>query len=484
MPKQSLKILFACSEAYPLIKTGGLADVAFGLTRALHELGQDIKIILPAYKQILEDNDTKLVSEFSLGEHDVRLIELKMPHSGVTVWLVDIPELYYRNGGPYAASDGVDWPDNAERFSTFSKVVSEIALGNIDLNWQPNVIHCNDWQTGLVPAYLSLDENSPASIFTIHNLAYLGLFSHQKFKHLQLPEDWWAWNMMEFHNHFSFIKGGLVFADQISTVSPTYAEEIKTTEFGYGMEGLLNYRSHLLTGILNGVDYEQWNPAVDPLIPKHFDSDNLSGKQNNKRELQQLFELPQDDSAFLIGIVGRMVEQKGYDLLLQILDKVLERNIQITMLGTGDLSIESALFNCMDKHPNKFSVNIGYDEATAHLIEAGSDAFLMPSKFEPCGLNQFYSLKYGSVPIVSNIGGLSDSVTDKTGFKFESGNATDLLSAIESAFQLFNQPEKWQNLMQNGMNQDYSWKKSAKTYISLYHKSIKSQYHIPSNFSV
>jgi len=494
MKKNALNILFASSEVYPLIKTGGLADVASGLPRAIAELGHDIRIILPAYKQIIDEQEYKEVCHHSIDGYKIRLLSMTLTHSPVPLWLLDIPELYYRNGGPYGATDGNDWPDNAERFSTFSKVVSEIALNKLSLDWQPDVVHCNDWQTGLVPAYLSLHSKRPSTIFTIHNLAYLGLFPHAKFTALNLPEHWWAWNMLEFHHHFSFIKGGLVFADQINTVSPTYAEQIKTAEFGCGMEGLLNYRSHLLSGILNGVDYQQWNPEHDPLIPQNYNADNFENKKVNKRALQKHFKLPENADTMLIGVVGRMVEQKGYDLILHALEEMTRYPIQIVMLGSGDSRLESALLTAMDAHPQQISIIIGYDENIAHLVEAGADMFMMPSRFEPCGLNQFYSLKYGTIPFVNDTGGLADSVINAspeniqnnsaTGFKMANSSPESFIETFKFAFNTFQHPELWLQISKNGMAQDFSWAKSAEKYIALYHKSIKSQYHIPASFSV
>ena len=498
-PKQNmisapLKILFATSEAYPLIKTGGLADVSSGLPQAIAKLGHDIRVILPAYKQIIDEWDYKEVCVHNVDGYQVRLLSINLTETDATIWLIDIPELFYRIGGPYGAPDGNDWPDNAERFSTFAKVVSEIALNRLELNWQPDVVHCNDWQTGLVPAYLSLQEKRPSTVFTIHNLAYLGLFSHQKFIQLDLPGHWWAWNMMEFHHHFSFIKGGLIFADQINTVSPTYAEQIKTPEFGYGMEGLLNYRSHLLSGILNGVDYQQWSPETDTLIPQNYSIDSFQDKKVNKQALQKHFELPEKADAMLIGVVGRMVEQKGYDLIIHALAEMSKYNIQVVMLGSGESHLEHALLNSMDDYPEQVSIIIGYDENIAHLIEAGSDMFMMPSRFEPCGLNQFYSLKYGTIPFVNDTGGLADSVVDSspenikngtaTGFKMTTINHESFIETFEKAVNIFQNQQKWRQISKTGMRNDFSWKKSAEKYVFLYQKSIKSQYHIPVNFSV
>ena len=494
MSSSTLNILFASSEAFPLIKTGGLADVSSGLPQAISKLGHDIRVILPAYKQIIDDWQYNEIAQHEINGYKVRLLSVKLDNNETTIWLVDIPELFYRNGGPYSAPDGHDWPDNAERFATFSRVVTEISMNRFGLNWQPDVVHCNDWQTGLIPAFLSLAHERPSTVFTVHNMAYLGLFPHQTFIQLNLPEHWWAWNMLEFHHHLSFMKGGLIFSDRVNTVSPTYAEQIKTPEYGYGMEGLLNYRSHILSGILNGVDYEQWNPETDPLIPQNYSVSSIDKKKLNKQALQKHFELPEDDEVMLVGVVGRMVEQKGYDLILHALPSMTDKAVQIVMLGSGDTQLESDLLNSMEDHPEKISVIIGYDEKVSHLVEAGADLFLMPSRFEPCGLNQFYSLKYGTVPLVSNTGGLADSVVDATpenienqtatGFKFNQINTESFIEAFERAYSCYQNPPQWSQIVKTGMKQDFSWESSAQKYVALYHKSIKSQYHIPANFSV
>lgn len=483
--KQELNILFASSEVFPFIKTGGLADVSSGLPLALNALKQDIRIVLPAYKSALNKAADLGVVLTELSQSPIKILEGFIPNSNIPVWFIDIPELYDRDGSPYGSPDGIDWPDNDIRFNTFCDVVIKIAMNELSLNWQPDVVHCNDWQTGLVPAKMSLLESRPATVFTIHNLAYFGLFPQDSFEKLNLPADWWVWDKLEFHHQVSFIKGGLVFADYINAVSPTYANEIRTPEFAYGLEGLLNHRGDHLSGILNGIDYAEWCPETDPHIAANYSCENRQNKKENKRALQEHFGLPQEENCLLIGIIGRMVEQKGFDLVIQALPAMVQQPIQLVMLGSGDKQLEGALLCMASEHPNQFAVTIGYNEPLAHLIEAGSDVFLMPSRFEPCGLNQFYSLRYGTVPIVHHTGGLADSVVDTnehsladntaTGFKFYQSDCQSLLQAFFRTLDAFKSPEKWSKIIDNGMRQDFSWSKSAQNYLDLYHKAIKSQ---------
>ena len=401
-----------------------------------------------------------------------------MPDSGVPLWLVDCPALYDRLGGPYAGEDGLDWHDNAWRFGVFAQAALAVCTGAADLSWEPDVVHCHDWQTGLVPALLSDIPRRPASVFTIHNLAYQGLFSRVQFDQLKLPEHLWSLHALEFYGSFSFLKGGLVFSDWITTVSPTYAREIRTAAFGCGLDGLLRHRAERLVGILNGVDYRVWDPRHDPLIEHAFGPDQLEGKAANKAALQARFGLPQDPDVPVAGFVGRLVEQKGVDLILDALPAFWERPFQLVVLGSGDRALEARLQDAARAHPMALGVQIGYDEPLAHLIEAGADLFLMPSRFEPCGLNQMYSLRYGTVPVVQRVGGLADTVVHAdrkalatgtaTGFTFAEPSAERLATAIEAALNCYAQPEVWRRLMRAGMAQDFSWEHSADQYLELY----------------
>ncbi|GMQ84043.1 MAG: glycogen synthase GlgA [Gammaproteobacteria bacterium] len=476
-----MDILFAASEAHPLVKTGGLADVAGSLPRAIKNSQQDIRLVLPAYPAAIANaGKLKPVANLKLpgASVPVRLLQGWLPHTRVRLYLVDAPEYFDRPGGPYSSPQGSDWPDNADRFALFARAVCSVATNRAGLEWQPEIVHCNDWQTGLVPALLSLEKVRPATLFTVHNLAYQGLFDRYRFQALQLPDHWWSMEKLEFHQQMSFIKGGLVFSDRITTVSPAYAQEIRTLEFGCGLEGLLEHRKDSLSGILNGVDYQVWSPGRDSLLPYTYTAHQPTAKLKNKRALQKAFGLPVEPGLPLFGYVGRLVEQKGIDLILQLVPELLQRPMQLVILGTGQQDLEEALRQVHRAYPERIGVHIDYNETLAHLLEAGSDIFLMPSRFEPCGLNQLYSLRYGTPPIVRNTGGLADSVIDATdanlsrhtatGFVFENAESHKLLQAIDSALALYARPDAWKDLMLTGMREDFSWTRSAAAYIDLY----------------
>jgi starch synthase len=476
-----MKILFASAEAHPLIKTGGLADVAGSLPRAIRHLHHDIRIVIPAYQSVLKQAEKfTLVAHLELEgvKQPVRIFCGRLPGSTVTVYLVDSPEHFDRPGNPYTMKQGAEWPDNAERFTTFCRAIEALSLDAAGLDWQPDIIHCNDWQAALTLPLLDRHAVRPATIFTIHNLAYQGLFDWKIFKKLKLPADFWSMEAMEFHNQFSFIKGGLVFADWVTTVSPTYAEEIQTSKYGYGLEGLIGYRKDNLTGIVNGVDYSVWNPGRDILIPVQFTARSLAHKIENKQALQEHFKLPVDKTIPVFAVISRLVEQKGIDLILKIVPDLVKQKAQLIVLGSGDSKLETGIRDAVKKYPKQVAAHIGYDEALSHHIEAGADIFLMPSRFEPCGLNQIYSQRYGTVPIVRNTGGLADTVTDTTpetiesktatGFSFNKAKATALLKTVERALGYYRQPEIWQQIVCTGMKQDFSWKRSAQLYIELY----------------
>ena len=476
-----MNILFASSEAHPLVKTGGLADVAGSLPRAIRNLRHDIRVIIPAYQSIL-----KQTGNFTLAAHlelegvkqPVRILAGRLPGSKVILYLVDSPGHFDRAGNPYTMGTGMAWPDNAERFTVFCRTIQAIAVNAAGFGWQPELVHCNDWQTALVPPLLAGKTDRPATVFTIHNLAYQGLFDWKIFKQLGLPADFWSMEALEFHNQFSFIKGGLVFADWLTTVSPTYAREIQTPEFGYGLEGLISHRKDTLTGIVNGVDYAVWNPGRDPLIPVPFTQRSLFHKTENKRALQEYFGLPVDSDVPLLAVISRLVEQKGIDLILAIVPQLVAQGAQLVVLGSGDSKLETAIEKAVLAHPRNIGARLGYDEALAHHIEAGADMFLMPSRFEPCGLNQIYSQRYGTVPIVRHTGGLADTVTDTTpetleartatGFSFAQPTAVALGATVRRALGCYREPETWQQIVCTGMKQDFSWKRSAELYLELY----------------
>jgi len=477
-------ILFASSEATPLIKTGGLADISGSLPAALKTMRQSIRLVLPAYPQALKGaGKTRTVANLQIGTHSVTLHEGKMPDSHVTVWLVDSPAHFAREGGPYVDAEGNDWPDNAERFTLFARVIVEIAMGRAGLKWQPEVVHCNDWQTALVPALLSMETKRPGTVFSIHNLAYQGRFSWATFQALGLPASLWDYRALEFYGEMSMIKGGLAYADRLTTVSPSYAREICTPAMGVGLDGLLNYRSDRLSGILNGVDYNAWDPANDTHITSHYSRNNPSAKADNKIALQRKVGLPETKKPPLLGLVSRFVEQKGIDLVLEAAHELLSDDLQIIMLGSGDRALERAAHTLAEEYPRQVAVHIGYDESLAHQIEAGADLFLMPSRFEPCGLNQLYSLRYGTLPVVHRTGGLADTVVHTnrvtldngtaTGFVFEHATVEGLFWAIKEAISCYRKPSCRNAVIDNAMQQDFSWKKSAQEYLAVYRKAIQ-----------
>ncbi len=472
------KILFVTSEAHPLIKTGGLADVSGSLPKALAELGEDVRIIMPNYQAIKTTEEVRYLSTVYVNNYAVNILETRLPGTGVIVWLVDSPEFFNHPGNPYVDEHGKPWANSAERFALFCRVTVEVAMNRSWLDWKPDIVHCNDWQSGLVPALLSLEYSRPAIVFTIHNMAYQGIFPKSTYLSLNLPGQLWNPGGIEFHDMLSFLKGGLIYSDRITTVSPTYAKEIQTAEFGYGLEGLLSYRKDFLSGIINGIDTDHWNPETDANISQTFNQSTLNKKLLNKTALQERLSLPVDNNIPVFGLISRLVEQKGIDLILECLPEMLTHSMQFVLLGSGNKGFEQRLHNFAESHPDKISITVGYDETLAHLIEAGVDIFLMPSRFEPCGLNQIYSQRYGTVPIVRKTGGLADTVTDTvpetlknntaTGFVFNEASAGALMETVKRSLILYSQSKTWKQLQINGMQKDYSWSKSAKQYMTLY----------------
>lgn len=476
-------ILYISSEAFPLVKTGGLADVAGSLPAALLKQSQNIRLLLPAYAQVLSKiKKSKIIARSSYYNMPVSIIETKLPGTRVSVWLVDCPAAFDRPGGPYTDEHHHAWHDNALRFAIFCHAACDIALNKLQTDWSVDIVHCNDWQTALVPALLSLHSKRPASIFTIHNLAYQGIFEQQTFYDLQLPDALWGMHGVEFYGQFSFIKGGLAYADKITTVSPTYAREILQPENGYGLDGLLKHRQADISGIINGIDENYWNPGTDPLLKQKYNRRSLNKKAINKTQLQSELSLPVNESLAMIGMISRLVEQKGLDIVLQSIPVLLKRNIQIVILGTGELHYEMQLSELAHKHPEKIKVVIGYNEQLAHRIEAASDIYLMPSTFEPCGLNQLYSLTYGTLPVVTQVGGLADTVTHASkqnidnntanGFVLNTHTAQALINSIDYAISLYKEPTVWRRIQLNAMGTDFSWKNSAHNYIKLYQQLL------------
>jgi starch synthase len=483
-----MKILFSSSEAAPLIKTGGLADVAGSLPAALRAQGHDCRLIIPAYpKAITHSRNLRMVAELHLPEstEPVRLLQATAGTQATPVYLVDAPPYFDRPGNPYLAPDGFTWPDNADRFALLCRVVVEVAMDRCGLDWKPELVHNNDWQTGLVAPLLIDQHPRPATVFTIHNLAYQGVFDRQTFERLRLPPHLWNLDGLEFYDKLSFIKGGIVYSDQINTVSPTYAQETLTARFGCGLHGLLCLRQDQYRGILNGIDYDLWDPRQDPHLVKPYSVARYADKKHNKLALQREFGLPENPHIQLFGYIGRLVEQKGVDLILQVLPGIMDAGAQMVFLGSGNPELEHALEKLSTQYHSRVGVFIGYDEGLSHRIEAGCDCFLMPSRFEPCGLNQIYSLRYGTVPIVRHTGGLADTVVNvtsatlaegsATGFVFEDPHAESLWQAVELAIDFYHRPDvSWRILATTGMQQDFSWKRSASHYTELYEDAIKT----------
>ena len=480
-----MNILFAASEAFPFIKTGGLGDVVHSLPIALNKLGDSVRLVLPAYRDVLASVDKqKVLATWDIPgvgvTHRVRVIQAHQDELGDYLYLIDAPALFGRSGNPYVHSDGYSWPDNAERFTVFCRAVAMLALQVPGSQWKPDVVHAHDWQTGLVPAFLSQVPNPPKTVFTIHNLSYDGYYSRHEFDQLGLPAAWWSPDYLEFYGGFSMLKAGIVFSTHVTTVSPTYAKEICTPEFGYRYDGLLLSQGHKLSGIVNGIDLDVWNPETDNSIAQNYTAtkNRIGAKRANKKDLLNYVGMSESDAP-LLGFIGRMVSQKGIDLVTVILPELFETSdARMVVLGSGDRVYEADLQALADKYPDRLHVHIGYSETLAHKIEAGCDMFLMPSRFEPCGLNQMYSLRYGTPPIVNHTGGLADTVTNTTlvtlrnktanGFVFHGANSAALLSITNSALQLFANHRLWQQVCRTAMQKDLGWDASAKEYQKLY----------------
>lgn len=476
-----LRVLFAASEVYPLIKTGGLADVAYALPMALHQAGVDVRIILPAYQGALHAAaDAAVAAAPQLAGTGAQILQTTIPGTTLPVYLVHAPALFNRPGTPYEDVSGKEWPDNAARFGLFCRAVAAVGLGCEGLHWRPDVLHCNDWHTGLAPALLASKAGRPAVVFSIHSLAYQGIFPYATFTALNLPQTFWSPDMLEFNGMMSFMKAGLVCADRITTVSPTYAAEILTPEYGCGLEGLLRRRREQLSGILNGVDYGVWDPRADREISHRYASDSLTRKRDNKLALQHELGLEADADLPLLAHIARLTWQKGTDLLLAAVPELLgASDAQCVVLGTGDAGLQAALRDAAQRWPGRVAVHIGYSEPLAHRIQAGADMMVLPSRFEPCGLTHLYSLRYGTVPIVRATGGLADTVVGAdpdtlpagtaTGFHFLAAEPAALLGAVERALALWeSSTQAWQQIVRTGMAQDFNWTQSAKAYLKIY----------------
>ena len=478
-----MNIVFAASECVPFSKTGGLADVVGALPKALAEQGHSVSVYLPKYKLTrLKDAKTLLPSVTVPFDDQYRFCSVVDggKHSGVQFYFIDYPPFFDRES-LYGTPAG-DYPDNAERFALYSRAVLEAAkiLG------VPNIFHCHDWQSALVPVLLRTSyADDPvfrgvATVFTIHNMGYQGIFPPDTLPLLMLPWDLFTIDKMEFWGKVNFLKGALVFSDTITTVSRKYSQEIQTAEYGFGLDGVLRARSSSVTGILNGVDYNEWSPEKDKLIVRQYSSQNLDGKRECKYDLLHQFGVAKaNEEAPVIGIVTRFAAQKGFDLIAEVADDLAQLPLIITAVGSGDKLYQDLFLKLNRQFPDKFAVKIAYDNALAHKIEAGADMLLMPSRYEPSGLNQMYSLKYGTVPIVRATGGLDDSIEPwdaakgkGTGFKFTAYTGTALLATIQEALQAFKNKAAWNKLMLNGMQMDFSWATSAREYVKVYERLV------------
>ncbi|WP_127957560.1 glycogen synthase GlgA [Serratia microhaemolytica] len=477
-----MQVLHLCSEMFPLLKTGGLADVTGALPAAQIAAGADVRLLIPAFPAIRQAvTESELVAEVDSFAGPVKL--RYGDYHGVGLYLIDAPWLYDRPGSPYHDDAQCAYGDNHRRFALLGWLGCELAKG-LDRYWRPALLHAHDWHAGLSCAYLAANGHPARSVFTIHNLAYQGLFSAHHLAELWLPNAFFDREGLEFYQQISFLKAGLYYADHITTVSPRYAQEITLPQFSYGMEGLLQQRQHQgrLTGILNGVDEKIWNPAHDAHLIARYDADRLANKVKNKLHLQKTLGLQVEAKRPLFAVVSRLTSQKGLDLLLEVLPLLREQGAQLVVLGTGDAGLQQAFVAAAAAHPGQINVQIGYDEAYSHRIFAAADVVLVPSRFEPCGLTQLYALKYGALPLVRRTGGLADTVTDcslenladgsASGFVFDDCHAASLSSAIRRALVLWRRPQQWRDVQRQAMRLDFGWQIAAQRYLSLYQRLL------------
>lgn len=473
-PARPLHVLYVASECAPWSKTGGLADVSAALPAALRALGIDARVLMPLYPTVPR-NELREFAHYSATARlpEARVVAGELPNR-VPIFLVNCPALYDRAGGPYQDEAGHDWNDNARRFALLARIAANLGSSGAE-GWQADIVHCHDWQTGLAPAYMRYGpQPHAASVFTIHNLAFQGIFPADIIEQIELPAASFNVDGVEFYGQCSFLKAGLAYADALTTVSPTYAMEIQRESHGMGLHGLLQNRSDTLTGILNGIDTEVWSPASDRHIARRYDAATLERKVHNKRALQERLRLPQTDAP-LLAVVSRLTDQKGIDWVFEIASAIAQLPAQLVLLGRGDERYEAAARGLAQAMPQSVSATIAFDDALAHQIEAGADTLLMPSRFEPCGMNQLYSQRYGTVPIVRATGGLADSVDDfsaatgaGTGFVYREPSARALLATIKRALVIFRDRASWRRLQRNGMSRDFSWDASARRYAQIY----------------
>jgi starch synthase len=478
----ALPVLAVASELYPLVKTGGLADVAGALPRALAGEGVAMRSLIPGYPAVLAAApEARPLHGFAdLFGGPARLLQTSAV-GDLDLLLLDAPHLYDRPGGPYQSPDGIDWLDNAQRFAALAWAAREIAFGALG-DWRPDIVHAHDWHTGLVPAYLSLaGQSRPATVFTVHNMAFQGRYPAGLLADLRLPPESWSTNGVEYYGAIGFLKAGLHYADWLTTVSPTYAREIQTPTLGMGLDGLLRARADRLTGIVNGIDDGLWDPATDSHLAANYKAGRLPARAKNKMAVRRRFGLDADDS-LLFCVVSRLTAQKGIDLLLEALPRLVQLGGQLALLGSGDAALEAGIADAARGHPGRAGCFFGHDEPLAHLLQGGADAIIIPSRFEPCGLTQLYALRYGTVPIVARVGGLADTVIDAneaalsdgvaTGIQFGADSIGSLVDALKRAATLYRDGSRWEALQRRGMSRKLGWNTRARDYAEIYRRLL------------
>ena len=481
----SMRVLHVAAEVFPLVKTGGLADVVAALPAAQAEQGADVRLLLPGLPPVLEAvQGARTIIDIGacFGALRVRLLLARMPGTGLPVYVVDAPYLYRRGGSPYQDSQGEEWPDNLQRFALLGWVAAHLAAEDADPQWVPDIVHAHDWHAAMACAFMA--EHTPtaaACVFTVHNLAFQGLFAMHDWAMLGLASRLMSPAGLEFHGQLSFMKAGLKFADRVTTVSPTYAREITTHEFGCGLDGVIRGRGADVSGILNGIDCAIWNPATDAAIAARYDAERLAGKAQCKRALQAELGLDTEPGALVLTVVSRLTAQKGLDLVLAALPELVRQGVQFVVQGTGEPALEAAFRMAQQAHPGRVHVHIGYDEARAHRLVAGADVIAVPSRFEPCGLTQMYGLRYGTLPVVRRVGGLADTVSDMdaqpdgTGFSFDAATPLALAQAVQRALRRHADTPGWQAAMVRAMAAPLSWEQPARAYQVLYGQALAAR---------
>jgi starch synthase len=481
------RVLSVASEAFPLIKTGGLADVVGALPGALAPLGIEITTLLPGYPQVMDHLARARVVHRWPDLFGGPAAVVSAEAAGLALLVLDAPRLYVRGGNPYVDADGKGWPDNAERFAALAWAAAQVGGGLLD-GYRPDVVHAHDWQAALAPVYLHFHPTragTPATLLTIHNLAFQGIYPANLLSRLRLPPESFTIDGVEYHGHIGFLKGGLALADHVTTVSPTYAQEIRGSEMGMGLDGLLRHRSHVLTGILNGIDTEVWNPASDAHLAARYDKSHINERRHNKAAVRRHFGLRDEDPVPLVAVVSRLTSQKGMDLMLAALPRLLAEGGQLALLGAGDPALESELAAAAARHPGRIGAVFGYHEGLSHLLQGGADAILVPSRFEPCGLTQLIGLRYGAVPVVARVGGLADTVIDAndaalaagvaTGFQFSPATADTLAATLARMAHAYRDQAVWRSLQERGMAADVGWRRPAGQYADLYKALIEGR---------